>query len=80
MSGKTKEQSNKFFNQSQAETEKITQFPPEIISTKFSKLLRYNIIQTLVILGNVVDVAIVADGLEVATGTFYLAFLRASEL
>ena len=75
MSGKTKEQSNKFFNQSQAETCKITQFPPEIISTKFSKLLRYNIIQTLVILGNVVDVAIVADSLEVATGTFYLAFL-----
>ena len=46
------------------------QFPPEIISTKFSKLLRYNIIQTLVILGDIVDVAIVADGLEVATGTF----------
>ena len=64
-----------FFNQSQAETDKITQFPPEIISTKFSKLLRYNIIQTLVILGKVVDVAIVADSLEVATGTFYLAFL-----
>ena len=56
------------------------QFPPEIISTKFSKLLRYNIIQTLVILGNVVDVAIVADGFEVATGTFYLTFLRTPEL
>ena len=63
-----------------AETDKITQFPPEIISTKFSKLLRYNIIQTLVVLGNVVDVAVVADGLEVTTGTFNLAFLRPSEL
>ena len=69
-----------FFNQSQAETDKIAQFPPEIISTKFSKLLRYNIIQTLVILGNVVDIAVVADGLEVAAGTFYLAFLRTPEL
>ena len=69
-----------FFNQSQAETCKITQFPPEIISTKLSKLLRYNIIQTLVILGNVIDVTIVADGLEVAAGTFYLAFLKTPEL
>ena len=69
-----------FFNQSQAETDKITQFPHEIISTKFSKLLRYNIIQTLVILGNIVNVAVVADGFEVATGTFYLAFLRTTEL
>ena len=64
-----------FFNQSQAETDKITQFPPEIISTKFSKLLRYNIIQTLVILGNIVDVTIVADGLEVAASTLNLTFL-----
>lgn len=61
-----------FFNQSQAETCKITQFPPEIISTKLSKLLRYNIIQTLVVFGNVVDIAVVADCLEVATGTFVL--------
>lgn len=44
MSGKTKEQSNKFFNQSQAGTCKITQFSPETISTKFSKLLRHNVI------------------------------------
>lgn len=69
-----------FFNQSQAETCKITQFPPEIISTKLSKLLRYNIIQTLVVPGNVVDVSVVADGFEVATGTFNLAFLRTTEL
>jgi len=66
-----------FFNQSQAETCKITQFPPEIISTKLSKLLRYNIIQTLVVLGNVVDVAIVAVGFEVTTGTLNLTFLGA---
>ena len=52
-------------------------FPPEII---YTELLRHNIIQTLVVLGNVVDVAVVADGLEVATGTFYLASLRASYL
>ena len=64
-----------FFNQSQAETDKITQFPHEIISTKFSKLLRYNIIQTLVVFGNIVDVAVIADGLEVAASTFYVAFL-----
>lgn len=69
-----------FFNQSQAETCKITQFPAEIISTKLSKLLRYNIIQTLVVFGNVVDIAVVADCLEVATGTFDFAFLRTSEL
>ena len=56
------------------------QFPPELISTKLRKLLLYNIIQTLVVLGNIVDVAIIADGLEVTTGTFYLAFLRTSEL
>ena len=40
------------------------QFPPEFISTKLRKLLRYNIIQTLVVLGNIVDVAVFADGLE----------------
>ena len=56
------------------------QFPPEIICTKLSKLLCYNIIQTLVVLGNVVDIAVIADGLEVATGTFDFAFLRTSEL
>ena len=61
-----------------AETCKTSQFPPENIS--ISKLLCHNIIQTLVILGNVVDIAVVADGLEVATGTFYLAFLRTPEL
>ena len=55
-------------------------FPPEIICSKLSKLLRHHIIQTLVVLGNVVDVTIVADGLEVATDTFNLAVLRASEL
>lgn len=80
MSGKTKEQSNKFFNQSQAETCKTTQSPPEIISPKLGKLLRHHIIQTLVVLGNVVDIAVVADCLEVTVGTFYLAFLRISEL
>ena len=53
------------------------QFPPEII---YTELLRHNIIQTLVVLGNVVDVAVIADGLEVAAGTFYLAFLRTPEL
>lgn len=68
-----------FFNQSQAEICKITQFPPEIISTKLSKLLRYNIIQTFVVFGNVIDIAVVADGLEVATGAFYLAFLRVTD-
>ena len=40
------------------------QFPPEFISTKISKLLRHYIIQTLVVLGNIVDVAVFADGLE----------------
>ena len=53
-----------FFNQSQAETCKITQFPPEIISTKLSKLLRYNIIQTLVALGNIVNVAVIANAVK----------------
>ena len=52
-------------------------FPPEII---YTELLCHNIIQTLVVLGNVVDVAVVADGLEVTTGTFNFAFLRTSEL
>ena len=52
-------------------------FPPEII---YTELLRHYVIQTLVVFGNVVDVAVVADGLEVATGTFNLAFLRISEL
>lgn len=51
-----------------------------ILRNKLRKLLRYNIIQTLVVLGNIVDVAIIADGLEVTTGTFYIAFLRTSEL
>ena len=66
-----------FFNQSQAETCKITQFPPEFICSKLSKLLCYNIIQTLVVPGNVVDVAVVADGFEVTTGTLNLTFLGA---
>lgn len=57
-----------------AETDKITQFPPEFISTKISKLLCHNIIQTLVVLGNIVNVAVVADGFEVVQGTPYLAF------
>ena len=51
-------------------------FPPEII---YTELLRHYVIQTLVVLGNVVDVAVVADGLEVPTGTFDFAFLRTSE-
>ena len=62
----------------QAETDNITQFPPEIISTKLSKLLRYNIIQTLVVFDNIVDVAVVADCLEVTAGTFDFAFIRAT--
>ena len=63
-----------------AGTDELLQFPPEIISSKLSKLLCHNIIQRLVVLGDIVDVAVIADGLEVATGTFYLAFLRALEL
>ena len=46
----------------------------------YTELFRHNIIQTLVVLGDVVDAAILADGFEVATGTFYLAFLCVSEL
>ena len=49
-------------------------FPPETISTKFSKLLCHNIIQTLVVLGNIVNEAVIADGFEVVQGTPYLAF------
>ena len=64
-------------NYFRAETDEIMRFPPEII---YTELLCHNIIQTLVVLGNVIDVAIVADGLEVATGTFNFAFLRTSEL
>ena len=41
-----------------AETDEMMQFPPEIISTKLSKSLHHNIIQTLVVLGNVIDVAL----------------------
>lgn len=59
---------------SRAETDEKVQFPTEIISPKLSKLLRYNIIQTLVVFGDIVDVAVVADGFEMTTGTFYLAF------
>ena len=54
------------------ETALFHQFSPEIIS--ISKLLRHNIIQTLVVFGNVVDVAVIADGFEVVLGTLYLAF------
>ncbi len=39
----------------------MMQFPPEII---FTELPCQNIIQTLVVLGNVIDVAVVADGFE----------------
>ena len=53
-----------------AETGEMMQFPPEIIRKEFIKLLRHHIIQTLVVLGDVVDVAVVADGFEVATGFF----------
>lgn len=63
-----------------ARTALFHQFPPEIISTKLSKLLCYNIIQTLVVLGNVVNVAVIVDGGEVATDALYLAFLRTYEL
>lgn len=55
-------------------------FRTKSLSIKLSKLLRHNIIQSLVVLGDIVNVAVVADGLEVATGTFDFAFLRASEL
>ena len=51
------------------------QFLPEFVS--INKLLRHNIIQTLIVLGNVVDIAIFSDGFEVATGTLNLAFLGA---
>lgn len=64
-------------NYFRAETDEIMRFPPEII---YTELFCHNIIQTLIVLGNVVDVAVIADGLEVAAGTFYLAFLRATEL
>ncbi len=47
------------------------QFPPEFDS--INKLLHHNIIQTLIVLGNVVDIAIVTDEFEVATGTLNLA-------
>ena len=52
-------------------------FPPEII---YTELLRHNTILTLVVHINVVELAVVADSFEVTTGTFNLAFLRASEL
>ena len=39
-----------------------------------TELFRHNIIQWLIVLGNIVDVAVVADGFEMTTGTFYLAF------
>lgn len=58
-------------------TASFHQFPPEII---YTELFCHNIIQTLIVLGNVVDVAVVADGLEMTTGTFDFAFLRATEL
>ena len=58
-------------------TASFHQFPPEII---YTELFCHNIIQTLIVLGNVVDVAVVADGLEVTTGTFDFTFLRATEL
>ena len=58
-------------------TASFHQFPPEII---YTELFCHNIIQTLIVLGNVVDVAVVADCLEVAAGTFDFAFLRTSEL
>ena len=50
------------YSKIRAETCKIMPFPPEIIS--ITKLLRHYIIQTLVVLGNVIDVASVANGLE----------------
>ena len=43
-----------------------------------NKLLRHYVIQTLVVLGNIVDVIVIADGFEVTTSTFYLAFIRAT--
>lgn len=51
------------------------QFPPKFVS--ISKLLRHNIIKTLVVLGNVVDVTVIAEDFEVATGTLNLVFLGA---
>ena len=53
------------------------QFPPEILYISSRSLLSYNIIQTLVVFGNVIDIAILTDGLEMTVGTFNLAFLGA---
>ena len=64
-----------FCNQSRAKTDKTMQFPPEIISTKLSKLLRHYIIERLVVLGYIIDIPVVADGLEVTAGALYLAIL-----
>lgn len=52
-------------------------FRPKLFFTKLSKLLRHNIIKTLVVLGNVVNVTVVADGFKMATGTLNLAFFGA---
>ena len=39
-------------------------FRTKSLSIKLSKLLRHYIIQSLVVLGDIVNVAVVADGLE----------------
>ena len=54
--------------------------PPEILCISSRFLLSYNIIQTLVVLGYIIDIAIVANGFEMQIGALYLAFLRATEL
>ena len=65
-------QSNLFDNR--AGTELFHQFPPEIIIISSKFLLCHHIIQTLVVFGNVVDVAFIAKGFEVMLGTLQLAF------
>ena len=54
--------------------------PPEILCISSRFLLSYNIIQTLVVLGYIIDIAIVANGFEMQIGALYLAFIRATEL
>lgn len=58
----------------------MMQMPPEILCISSRFLLSYNIIQTLVVLGYIIDIAIVANGFEMQIGALYLVFLRAAEL
>ena len=56
------------------------QFPPETLCISSRFLIIYNIIQTLVVLSYIIDIAIVANGFEMKIGALYLALLRAAEL